>query len=284
MDPFLAFVVLVSAALHPLWNASVKRDARPEGALLAIMVFQGIIAAGHAWLAGYDFMAIGRVWPWFVVSWAGLVLYLTSLATTLKRGDLSAYYPIARSTPLFVVVVGLLFLGESYSAALLAGIALVLAGAFALQYRRGTRLLDDPLTLTFAVLAMAGTGMYTIGDSRIMQVVEPPVLMVWEQFLCVPPYVLVFRMAGGTVAGLFAWIRRPLLYIGLSVVSYASYFLILWAFTQGGDAAAVASVRQASIPFSVLIGGLWLKERDMPLRLVASVLLAAGIVIIVLAP
>ena len=233
------------------------------------------------WLAGYNLMAVGRVWPWMAMSWAGLILYLTSLATTLRRGDLSAYYPIARSSPLFIVVVGFLFLGESYSAALLAGIALVLVGAFALQFRRGTRLLDDPLTLTFAVLAMAGTGMYTIGDSRIMRVVEPPVLLVWIQFLCVPPYVLVFRLAGRTVAELFAWTRKPLLYMGLSVVSYASYFLILWAFSQGGDAAAVASVRQASIPFSVLIGGLWLKERDMGLRLAASLVLAAGIVVIV---
>ena len=283
MEPFLAFAVLASAALHPVWNASVKRDERPEGALLAIMVIMGLIAGGHALLAGYDLMAVGRVWPWMVMSWAGLTLYSTSLATTLRRGDLSAYYPIARSAPLFIVVVGFLFLGESYSATLLAGIALVLAGAFALQYRRGTRLLDDPLTLTFALLAMAGTGIYTIADSRIMRVVEPPVLLVWIQLLSVPAYVLVFRMAGGTVAGLFAWTRRPLRHIGFSGVCYVSYFLVLWVFSQGGDAAAVASVRQASIPFSVLIGGLWLKERDMGLRLAASVLLGAGIVVIMLA-
>ena len=282
MEPFLALLVLLSAALHPLWNASVKRDERPEGALLAIMILIGLIAAGHTLLAGYDLMAIGRVWPWLAMSWVGLTLYSTSLATTLRRGDLSAYYPIARSSPLFIVVVGFLFLGESYSATLLAGIALVLAGAFALQYRRGTRLLDDPLTLTFALLAMAGTGIYTIADSRIMRVVEPPVLLVWIQLLVVPAYVLVFRLAGGTVAGLFAWMRRPLRYIGLSVICYASYYLVLWVFSQGGDAAAVASVRQASIPFSVLIGGLWLMERDMGLRLAASMLLAAGIVIIVL--
>ena len=283
MEPFLAFVVLVSAALHPVWNASVKRDERPEGALLALMIFTGLIAGGHALIAGYDLMAIVRVWPWLAMSWVGLTLYLTSLATTLRRGDLSAYYPIARSSPLFIVVVGFVFLGESYSAALLAGIALVLAGAFALQYRRGTRLFDDPVTLMFALLAMVGTGIYTIADSRIMQAVEPPVLLFWLQFLVVPPYVLVFRVAGGTVAGLFACTRRPLRYFGLSGVCYASYYLILWAFSQGGDAAAVASVRQASIPFSVLIGGLWLKEKGMSLRLAASLVLAAGIVVIVLA-
>ena len=72
-------------------------------------------------------------------------------------------------------------------------------------------------------------------------------------------------------------------YIGFSVVSYASYSLILWAYAQGGDVAAVISVRQASVPFSVIIGGLWLKEQHMPLRLGASLLLAAGILVIVLA-
>ena len=283
MEPFLALLILISAALHPVWNASVKRYERPEEALLAIFVIIGFIAAGHVLLAGYDLMAIGRVWPWLAMSWAGLTLYSTSLAMTLKRGDLSAYYPIARSSPLFIVAAGFLFLGESYSAALIAGIVLVLAGAFALQYRRGTRLLDDPLTLTFALLAMVGTGIYTIADSRIMRVVEPPVLLVWIQLLVVPSYVLVFRIAGNSVAGLFAWTRRPLRHIGFAGVCYASYYLILWVFSQGGDAAAVASMRQASIPFSVLVGGLWLKERDMGLRLAASMVLGAGIVVIVLA-
>ena len=283
MEPFLALLVLLSAALHPVWNASVKRDESPEGALLAIFIIIGFIAAGHAWLAGYDLMAIGRVWPWLVLSWAGLTLYSTSLATMLRRGDLSAYYPIARSSPLLIVAAGVLFLGESYSAALIAGVALVLGGAFILQYRPGTRLLDDPLTLTFALLAMTGTAIYTIADARIMQVVEPPVLLMWIQILVVPSYVLVFRMTRGTVAGLFTWTRRPLRHIGFAVVCYTSYFLILWVFSQGGDAAAVASVRQASIPFSVIIGGLWLKERDMSMRLAASMVLGAGIVVIVLA-
>ena len=283
MEPFLALAVLISAALHPVWNASIKRDARPEGTMLAYLLLIGLIAVGHVWIAGYDLMAIADVWPWLGISWAGLTLYSTSLSTMLWRGDLSAYYPIARSSPLFIVVAGFLFLGESFSAALLAGIALVLAGAFALQYRRGTRLFDDPKTLMFALLAMSGTGIYTIADARIMQVVEPPVLLVWIQFLVVPSYVLVFHITRGTTAGLFTWVRRPLRYMGFSCVGYVSYILILWAFSEGGDAAAVASVRQASIPFSVLIGGIWLKEQNMGMRLAASLVLGAGIVVIVLA-
>lgn len=281
MDPFLALLVLVAAAVHPIWNASVKRDDRPEGALLAIMLLMGLIAGGHALVAGYDLLAIRKMWPWLAVSCAGLTLYSTSLAMTLKRGDLSAYYPIARSSPLFIVVVGFFLLGETYPPILLAGVALVLISAFALQYRPGTRFFDDPRTLTFALAAMAGTGILTIADAWIMQVVEPPVLLVWNQLLVAPVYVLVFRAAGGSVPGLVSWVWKPLNHVGLAAAYYSAAYLVLWVYSQGGDPAVVASVRQASIPFSVLIGWIWLKEGDVPRRLVLSVLLAAGIVIIV---
>ena len=70
-EPFLALVVLVSAALHPLWMALMKRDDRPERALLANMVFMGLIGGGHALLAGYDMMAVRHVWPWMVMSGGG---------------------------------------------------------------------------------------------------------------------------------------------------------------------------------------------------------------------
>ena len=58
--------------------------------------------------------------------------------------------------------------------------------------------------------------------------------------------------------------------------------LILLVYQAGGEVAVVNAVRQASIPISVLLGGMWLKEADMRQRIMASLLLAAGIVVIVL--
>ena len=286
MDPVLAMLVLVSAGLHPLWNALIKSDPRPEGAFLGVMVLLALLGGAHSVVAGYDLLAARHVWPLIAASWAGVTVYATCMVITLRRGDLSAYYPIIRSSPLFIVVAGVLFLGERYGGSLLTGIALVLVGAFFLQYRRGARLLDDPGTLALAVLAMAGTGIYSIADSRAMRVLEPPVMLFWVQVLCLPSYVLVFRARGRSAPGwsaLFLWTKRPLRTLGIGLMCYVSYYLILWAYGHGGDVAAVTSVRQASIPFSVLIGGLWLKEPDMPRRLFASLILAAGIVVIVVA-
>ncbi|MDH5750377.1 MAG: DMT family transporter, partial [Rhodospirillales bacterium] len=266
----IALLVLLSAALHPIWNALIKRDARPEGAFIGLIVMLIVISGSHALIAGYDLFSVRRVWTMLILSCIGQILYGYTLIATLKRGDLSAYYPIIRSSPLFIVIVGFFLLGETYSWPLLTGVACVLMGAFLLQYRRGLRLLDDPKTLMLSVLAMSGVGVYSIADAKIMQEIEPPVLFFWVETLCLPSYILIYRFFGHSplgMAALFAWTRQPAKFFGIGAICYLSYILILMAYAQGGDVAAVTSVRQASIPISVLIGGLWLKELGMAQRL-----------------
>ena len=286
MPVSIAVMILLSALLHPLWNALLKRDKRPEGAFIGFVAFLLVLSGGHALIAGYDLLQIKRIWHLVFFSWGGQMLYGTALVHTLRHGDLSAYYPIVRSSPLFIVAAGVLFLDQAYTWPLLAGIALVLVGAFAIQYRRGVRLLDNPATLGIAVLAMCGTGIYSIVDARAMQVVEPPVFFFWVELLNLPSYILIFRLVFGRTPGgqgLFQWVKSPWRYMGIGVIGYTSYLLILLAYGTGADVAAVTSVRQASIPFSVLLGGLWLKEGYMGRRLWASVLFSAGIIVIVFA-
>ena len=285
MEPSVAAVVLLSAALHPLWNALIKRGASPEASFMGLMVMIALLSLVTVGIIGADLMAAWKIWHLVLISAFGLVLYGSALVMTLRRGDLSIYYPIIRSSPVFIVVVSAAFFGQSYAAPVLLGIAMVIVGAFFVQYRPGARLLHDPKTLMIALLAMSSTGIYTISDAFAMQVVEPPVLLFWVMILFVPAYVTVMRVIGGPSLGwrgLFAWVRTPWRSAGTGLIAYASYSLILIGFTWGGEVAAVSSLRQASIPISVLIGGLWLKEAGLALRLTASLILAAGIVVIVL--
>ena len=64
-------------------------------------------------------------------------------------------------------------------------------------------------------------------------------------------------------------------------ISYLSYYLILVAYGLGGDAVAVNCLRQISIPLSVLLGGLFLGELNISSRFGWSLMLVAGIVIII---
>jgi hypothetical protein len=72
------------------------------------------------------------------------------------------------------------------------------------------------------------------------------------------------------------------LHLKLAVCLYGSYILILLAYEQGADVAIVTTVRQASIPLSVIIGGYFLNEGAIARRLFASVILSAGIITVIL--
>ncbi|NQV47795.1 MAG: EamA family transporter [Rhodospirillaceae bacterium] len=286
MELKIAAMVLLSAALHPLWNAMIKREKRIDGAFIGMVTLLMFTSFSHATIMGYDLLSVAQVWPLIALSVAGQLLYGISLIRTLGHGDLSVYYPIIRSSPLFIVIVGLLFLGESYTPQLLVGIACVLIGAFVLQYRRGSHIFHDPKTMFIALLAMSGTGIYSIADARAMQAIEPPVLFFWVEASSLPVYIFVYRFFGlpGTrLPDLFSWTKKPLLFLGLAAICYSSYWLILTAYGMGGDVAAVTSVRQASIPISVILGGLMFREGSIVRRLIASLVLAGGIVGVVLA-
>jgi drug/metabolite transporter (DMT)-like permease len=278
-------LVLLSALLHPLWNALLKKGGEPESGYLVLTLLIAIFAGSHALIAGHDLVSILTVWPIYLASCAGQLIYGFFLVMTLRRGDLSAYYPIIRSSPAVIVLFGFLALGERYSLILLAGIALVLVGGFLLQFRPGTRMFDDPKTLACALLSMCGVATYSMADSVGVREIAPSVMFFWVEATCLVCYLVLFRMMGEHSVrwtALYTWLRRPLSNTAAGVFAYASYWLILEAYAQGGNVAAVTSVRQASIPISVLIGGLLLQEGALFRRLGASLLLAAGIVVIVL--
>src|SRR5262245_50782795 len=153
MDPLAAALVLTSAVLHPLWYALLKRDPDPDAAFVGLNVGVTLVALGHAALGGVALTGGLVVWPLYLVSAAGQIAYGLAVVGVLKRGDLSAYHPIIRASPLAIVAVGFLVLGERYRPVLLVGIGLVLAGSLAIQYRRNARLLSEPQTLGLAVLA-----------------------------------------------------------------------------------------------------------------------------------
>lgn len=286
MDPFTAALVLASAALHPLWYALVKRDPDPDAAFIGLNAGLALIAFVHALLRGVPLGSALGAWPLLLVSVCGQIAYGLAIVLVLKRGDLSAYYPIIRASPLAIVALSFLVLGERYRPVLLAGIALVLAGTFALQYRRGARLLAEPLNFGLAVLALLASAVYALADARLVRRIDPTAVLFWVQTITVPVFAAVYRRgrpAWRPGLPLRAWAATPLYYLALGGLAYTSYYLILVAYGRGANVAAVNAVRQAAIPISVLIGGVWLAEGAVWRRLGAALAIAAGVVVIVLA-
>lgn len=280
----IVLLVLTSALIHPVWNLIIKKNPDPQLGYLFLTVTMGLCALMHGLATNADFAAALSILPLIGVSVGGQILYGTCLTATLKRGDLSAYYPIIRSSPVFVVLVSVLLFGKTYPLAVLLGIAMAVGGGFLLLYRRGTHIFENWRALGFALVAMCGTGIYSLADASIMQRIAPPVLVFSVEAVLALVYAL-FWLRRRTIASTprARSLDFPMAYLLLpGVLAYTSYYLILLAYQLGGDVAAITSMRQASIPISVALGGLFLREGAMVRRFFAAGLVALGIAVIAL--
>ena len=286
MDITIAALVLASAALHPIRDLIVKGTEFRESAYLGITASWILLAAVHALLSQGNVYLPPSLWPMVAFSSFGLVLYYVGITISLKEGELSVYYPIIRSSPLFIVAVNFLIFGYSYKLVTLAGIVLAVAGAFFIQYRRGAGLFNKPYLFLVAAIAMAGHGITTLADAKAMQIVDPPAFLFWTYSLTFFTQMIWFGATRPKTWPLFqlyfnAWMHCPVRVLLAGALSYISYVFIMNAFQLGGEAAAVTAIRQASIPISVLLGVFILREGRLGPRLGWSLILAAGIAIII---
>lgn len=237
----------------------------------------------QSWVWDLEISLPPEAWPWVLISALSLTAYYYGTLTALRTGNLSVYYPIIRSSPIVISLLNWGFFGAKYTGVHLAGMLVVVVASFGLQRQPG-RWLPQPKALTFALLGMLASAVYSISDSQAMQVTEVPVFLFWTY-----PLVALFLLG---MTGIQVhktpelwqrwwcslrdfWLR--ILMAGL--ISYGSYYLILIAFQQEADVALVATLRQASIPISVLLGTWYLREGPPLRRLGWALLLVAGLVL-----
>jgi drug/metabolite transporter (DMT)-like permease len=281
----IAAMVIASACIHPFWNLLIKGDQDRAASWWLFTVMLSSIGGIVCLVRGADFLSIKAVLPLLAMSIFGQYLYGLTLIRIYEKGDLSAYYPIVRASPVGVVILGFAFQGNSYGVLVLMGIALSVIGGFWLQKQPGRRLLDDPGTLMMALICMMSTAIYSVVDSQAVKIVAPEVMFFWVETSMVLGYLPAFYLLGHRrllprAAGLMR--ARPVRHLAAGALAYASYMLILAAYSQGGDVAAVTTVRQLSIPVSVVLGALILKETLLGRRFAASLLLVSGIVLVIL--
>lgn len=260
----------------------LKGAANPPSAYLGVSVVWVVIAAVQVMAGGGGFWLPREVWAAALFSALGLGTYYVGTLLALRSGELSIYYPIIRSSPLAIVAIGWLLFGKSYAASALGAIVLIIASALLLQRSPG-RILDDPRSTALAVGAMLGSAVYSIADAQAMQHVTAGVFIFWV-------YVLVsveLALASLVIEdGAFpdrlvsGWGALPWRILLAAVTSYASYQFILEAFRLGADAAAVSAVRQASIPVSVVLAAIVLREPKFLQRLAWGGLMAIGIAVL----
>ena len=281
------FLVIFSALLHPVRVFLIKGDNTPEGLTLSVVIIFGFMSFFQIVLMGINPWKVFEIWHLIAISSVGLLLHFWCIVKSLRVGDFSVNYPIIRSSPIFVVVAGYIFLNHHYSLETLLGIAIVIISAFMIQYTPGGKFFGKPSSLLLAVLAMCFHGIITLADAEAMKYVEPAAFLFIQYLFVTPAMAIIFILTRPSGKNIYeylflGWQKKPLRFFLAGFTAYISYLLILYSFRMGANVAAVSSIRQISIPFSVLIGGFYLMEKQMNYRLFWSILLTLGVIIIIL--
>ena len=270
----VTFAVIAAAVTHAAWNA-IAHGVKDQTLAFALIGVGGI-AVGIP-LVIVAAMPRADCWPYLLGSVAIHVFYNLLLMRCYRLGEFSQVYPLARGTsPLVVTIRAAIFIHEHLALAQVAGVLVVSAGlaTLVLAGRRPARA---------AFLAAVGTGLtiaaYTTVDGVGVRLSASPVgyigwLMVLES-LCVPMFALVRRR------DVLLKQRKRVLLAGLAAgaLSVLAYGLVLWAQTRGA-LAPIAALRETSVIFGAIIGTLIFREPFGRTRIAATVLVAAGIILL----
>jgi drug/metabolite transporter (DMT)-like permease len=279
-------IVLVAAFLHACWNFLAKKS---HNKLVFIWWFLLIAAIVYAPMFLYSrSSATISMHGWRCIIATGILhaLYFWFTAGAYERGDLSLVYPLSRgSGPLFVPILAIVFLDEKLSILGAAGISLIIFGIYSVHLQSFSikSLLEPVRAVKHSASVWAfGTGLtiagYSLVDKIGVQAVFPPVyiyLMFVISLLLLSPIVMI--RYGSAIKT--EWrVNRVFIFIN-GILVLATYLMILFAF-QISKVSYVVAAREVSIVFSALFGIIALREKNAHQKIVGSVLIAMGVVVI----
>jgi drug/metabolite transporter (DMT)-like permease len=273
MDPLVFTAVLVAAAMHAGWNASLKLRLDPLLAMTRITTVAGIVAfPALVWFG----MPRLESWPWLAGSIVLHLGYYVALTEAYRHADMSQVYPIARGgAPLMTTVGSLLLLNEPITLRGGLGIAMLASGVVLMSFAGRERNLDPRAVILALITAMIICG-YTLVDGVGARVAGDPhayaaALFVVDGF---PLLIYVLWRQGWQQVGLtFA---KPLSALAGGSMSLGSYWIAIWAMTVA-PIALVAALRESSVLFAALIAFVILKEPLHPRRALAAAFICIGL-------
>ena len=276
MTPTVFLAVLGAAAMHAIWNAVVK--VHPDR-FLSIMLMT--VGTGVAALLVLPFVAFptAAVWPWIILSVLFHMGYKLFLVAAYEAGDLAQTYPLARgAAPLLTTLGGILVVSEIPTHLAILGIVLLSLGTFVMSFRGGPdRGTFNPRAVGYALATSLFVAGYTLSDGSGARLAATATSYaawlyvcdgVWSLGVC-----LVAR--GANCLPMMARDWRKGLVTGL--LGATAYWIAMWAMTKA-PIASVASLRETSILFAMLISVFALGERATAWRIAAGVSIVAGVV------
>jgi len=271
-------LVLASAAMHATWNALIKTRSDRFASISLATLGASIVVLPI--LPFVDFPSI-EVWIWIAASVIIHAGYRLFLVKTYDVGDFAQSYPLARGiAPLITTVGAIIFIGEIPEGLTVLGIVVLSFGALLMSLRGSSDLSKfNRRAVGFALLTSMLIAGYTLTDGYGVRLANTASsYAAWLFFcdgLCSIAIGFLYRGRGLLTVLASEW-KTSLLTGGLLA---GSYWIIMWAMTKA-PIASIAALRETSILFAMLISVLVLGERVTPWRVLATVFIVGGVVIL----
>jgi len=231
-----------------------------------------------------------RFWAWMAVlaplEVAAMLLYMRAI----RDHALSLTLPYMAFTPVFIIVTGYLILGEVVSLRGLAGITLVIAGSWLLNFANVERLTTRTLLAPFgAILRNPGSRMM-LAAAFIYSLTAAGSKAAMNEVGSEGFGALYFSLVGAFTLSLVLLVRprafrilrqKPtasLLVATLMAIMVVTHFMAL----AQVEAAYMITVKRTSLLFGILYGALLFGERHLGRHLLAGCLMVAGVAMIAL--
>ena len=291
MDSPALLLILLAALSHAGWNLLLKRSDSKELFAWWFSVAAAVLLAPMGVIL-FILYPVSLPGPWFILGGAVMqCFYLVLLGRAYTRGDLSLVYPVARGTgPMLVPILAVLTLGESISWPAIVGIVFVVAGIYTVSWWGHFRsIVSDPAGFLreggvfYAILTGCIITVYSLLDKRAVEHVQP---FLYMHFLTtgvaigLAPYIL---RKYSLVEIRAAWAGNAWAIPVAGLLSFLAYAFILTAFSMS-RVSYIAPAREISIVVGVLAGVLVLKEPFGWGRLVGSIMIVCGLILIALSP
>ncbi|WP_022851878.1 EamA family transporter [Limisalsivibrio acetivorans] len=270
-------VIIFSAFSHSLWNVLLKksRDKYVFNFYMHLVNFLFFSAMYPVLFRNYMYFDLDAV---LYAAAGGLFfsLYHLFLSTAYHYSDVSDIYPITTSSPLFIVLWATMFFGEQISLTGFAGIVVTIVGALLLNTHKGIGIQfgKGPLYALLAAFsysfgAMADKGGVTIGN-----------FILYTYSLCFFMTSWLFAYSLRYKPFRMDFIKREWkLFTTAGIVVFVSFTSFRYGLTMV-EVSYAAAIRQVNAIFALILGVLLYKERAGLPKVIATLIIMAGIVLI----
>jgi uncharacterized membrane protein len=285
---FLALIAAFFSATAAIVEKKVLFKEKALGFSATLALLNLVIAIPFFFFIDFSVLTTSGLLVLFIKSILGALAFLCVMLG-IKNLELSNALPLLVLTPGLVAIGALIFLKESLSQLEILGMVLLLIGTYVLQLKQNQKFLDP-----WKIFIKSKGHMYILGalflftitsilDKAVLKNFKVPVnAFMGFQHLFLAIIFLLFLIFSGKTKQIRPVFKNSLKYMIILALITITYRYAQILSVKQAPVALVLSIKRVSVFFAVIIGGRLFKEHNLLKRIIATTIMVAGAVLVIL--